>query len=106
VGDYAAGGSESVAAEAEQYGQCLDNVFYRSINLFYSRSYEQMVADYGKLSELWTRFYFNMANPDNCYGKCGTVAQMQAYGKVVEAKKNFVLELLNTPQLVDDTENH
>ena len=106
IGTYAGGGLESVAEETEQYGQCLDNVFYRSIDLFYSRSYEHMVADYEKISELWKKLYFDMANPDNCYGKCGTVAQMQAYGRVIDAKKNFILDLLNTPQLKEDAENH
>lgn len=99
VGIYEKGGTEAIAEQAQKFGHCLDEVFYRSVHLFYSQSEESMIKDYQEQCTLWTRFYFAIENPDNCYGKCGTVAQMRAYGKVVEAKQKFILDLLNNQSL-------
>lgn len=95
VGVYNGGGSDSVGREAAQYGKCLDDVFYRVVDLFYTQSKERMLKNYEEQSSLWKRTYFDMIGMDYCYGRCGTTEQMQAYGRIVEAKQKFILDLLD-----------
>ena len=91
IRDYVGAGVTAIADETMHHNLCLDNIFYRVANLFYEQSKELLIKDYKELSALWTRIYFNLSQPDNCYGKCGTIAQMQAYDKILNAKQQLIL---------------
>jgi len=100
VSDYTGSGLETIADETAHFNICLDNIFYRVINLFYTQSEEQLIKNYKEQSDILKNLYFDLANPDNCYGRCGTIAQMRAYGQIIEAKQQFILNLLNNPLLM------
>lgn len=86
-------GIVGIEKEALEQEKCLDDIYYRSVDVFYANSKEEMLKNYMKLSLDIKENYLLASNPDYCYGKCGTVGQMKAYMKLLEIKKKIILDL-------------
>lgn len=102
LGDYNQGGIGGIKKEASQYETCLDNVFERVVELFYVQSGSKLRHNYKALSTDLNDFYSNISQPDYCYGKCGMVAQMRIYNKILERKKDFIFDMLNQIEIDDE----
>lgn len=102
LGDYNKGDIKGIKKEASQYETCLDGVFERVVELFYMQSGSKLRENYKALSADLNDFYFNISQPDYCYGKCGTVAQMRIYNKILERKKDFIFDMLNQIEIDDE----
>ena len=93
VKDFNSGGIAGIEKEALEQEKCLDDIYYRSVDVFYANSKNEMLKNYIKLSNDIKENYFLVSNPDYCYGKCGTVRQMKVYDRILEIKKKIILDL-------------
>ena len=93
VKDFNSGGIAGIEKEALEQEKCLDDIYYRSVDVFYVNSKNEMLKNYMKLSNDIKENYFLASNPDYCYGKCGTVRQMKVYDRILEIKKKIILDL-------------
>lgn len=103
LGNYNRGGIEGIKEEALRYEICLNDVFERVVNLFYVQSGSKLRQKYEALSTNLNEFYSNISQPDYCYGKCGTIAQMRMYNKILERKKDFIFDMIDQIE-IDDNE--
>ncbi len=83
-----------VLEEVADRQKCLDDVFSRTVNLFYSFNAGEMHESYNAVSSAADKFYTASASPDYCYGRCGTLAAVTAADKALSAKRDFILHLL------------
>ena len=75
--------------------KCLDDIYYRCVDVFYANSKEEMLKNYIKLSDDIKENYFLANEPDYCYGKCGTIEQMKVYDRILEIKKKIIVDLVD-----------
>lgn len=102
LGDYNKGGVEGIKKEALQYEICLDSIFNQIVDLFYAQSGLKLRQNYDALSTALNGFYSNISQPDYCYGKCGTIAQMRVYNKILERKRDFILDMIDQIDISDE----
>lgn len=102
IGNFNSGGIEGVEKEASDYEKCLDDIYYRCVDVFYANSRNELLKNYTKISEAIKDNYLLSSNPDYCYGKCGSISIMKSYNKVLEMKKKIVLDLLNNIVVEDN----
>lgn len=95
VKDFNSGGIAGIEKEALEQEKCLDDIYYRCVDVFYANSKEEMLENYIKLSEDIKENYFLVSNPDYCYEKCGTIEQMKVYDRILEIKKKIILNLVD-----------
>ena len=95
VKNFNSGGIAGVEKEALEQEKCLDDIYYRCVDVFYANSKEDMSKNYMKLSDDIKENYFLASNPDYCYGKCGTIKQMKVYDRILEIKKKIILNLVD-----------
>lgn len=95
VKDFNSGGITGIEKEALEQEKCLDDIYYRCVDVFYANSKEDMSKNYMKLSDDIKENYFLASNPDYCYGKCGTIEQMKVYDRILEIKKKIILNLVD-----------
>ena len=95
VKDFNSGGITGIEKEALEQEKCLDDIYYRCVDVFYANSKEDMSKNYMKLSDDIKENYFLASNPDYCYGKCGTIKQMKVYDRILEIKRKIILNLVD-----------
>lgn len=95
VKDFDGGGMAGIEKEALEQEKCLDDIYYRCVDVFYANSRDEILENYMKLSDDIKENYFLASNPDYCYGRCGTIQQMKVYKKILSAKKKIVLDLID-----------
>ncbi len=95
IKDFYGSGITDIAKEALEQEKCLDDIYFRCVDIFYANSKDEILKNYMKLSDEIKENYFLTSNPDYCYGKCGTIEQMKVYDRILETKKKIVLDLVN-----------
>ena len=95
VKDFNSGGIAGIEKEALEQEKCLDDIYYRCVDIFYANSKDEILKNYMKLSDEIKENYFLASNPDYCYGKCGTIEQMKVYDRILEIKKKIILDLVD-----------
>ena len=95
VKDFNSGGIAGIKKEALEQEKCLDDIYYRCVDIFYANSKDEILKNYMKLSDEIKENYFLASNPDYCYGKCGTIKQMKVYDRILEIKKKIILDLVD-----------
>ena len=95
VKDFNSGGITGIEKEALEQEKCLDDIYYRCVDVFYANSKEDISKNYMKLSDDIKENYFLASNPDYCYGKCGTIEQMKVYERILEIKRKIILNLVD-----------
>lgn len=91
--DFNSGGIAGIEKEALEQEKCLDDIYFRCVDIFYANSKDEILKNYMKLSDEIKESYFLTSNPDYCYGKCGTIEQMKVYDRILEIKKKIILDL-------------
>ena len=94
IKDYYGSGSSQIAEESTKYEQCLDDVFYKTINIFYSYNQDVLIKSYADMTAALKNLYYEAAEPDYCYGKCGTMSSMLSMSEVLKIKQEIVLNIL------------
>lgn len=95
VKDFNSGGIAGIEKEALEQEKCLDDIYFRFVDIFYANSKDEILKNYTKLSDEIKESYFLTSNPDYCYGKCGTIEQMKVYDRILEIKKKIILDLVD-----------
>lgn len=105
IGNFNSGGIKGVEKETSYYEKCLDDIYYKCVDVFYTNSRDELLENYTKISEAIKENYLLISNPDYCYGKCGSVSFMKSYNKILEIKKMIVLDLLDNIVVEDKRKN-
>ena len=95
IKDFYGSGITDIAKEALEQEKCLDDIYFRCVDIFYANSKDEILKNYMKLSDEIKENYFLTSNPDYCYGKCGTIEQMKVYDRILEIKKKIILDLVD-----------
>ncbi|MBQ8750154.1 MAG: hypothetical protein IJZ30_00770 [Alphaproteobacteria bacterium] len=95
IDDFYSSGIKGIEKEALEQEKCLDDIYYRCVDVFYANSKEEMLKNYMKLSDDIKENYFLASEPDYCYGKCGTIEQMKVYDRILEIKKKIIVDLVD-----------
>ena len=90
TGNYDASDISSMENEILQKEKCLNEIFYKLIDLFYTKSKDEIISSYKELTENIKNNYFLASNPDYCYGKCGTISYINAHNKILEIKQKII----------------
>lgn len=95
IEDFYGSGIAGIEKEALEQEKCLDDIYFRCVDIFYANSKDEILKNYMKLSDEIKESYFLTSNPDYCYGKCGTIEQMKVYDRILEIKKKIILDLVD-----------
>ena len=95
IEDFYGSGIADIEKEALEQEKCLDDIYFRCVDIFYANSKDEILKNYMKLSDEIKESYFLTSNPDYCYGKCGTIEQMKVYDRILEIKKKIILDLVD-----------
>ncbi len=95
IEDFYGSGIAGIKKEALEQEKCLDDIYFRCVDIFYANSKDEILKNYMKLSDEIKESYFLTSNPDYCYGKCGTIEQMKVYDRILEIKKKIILDLVD-----------
>ena len=102
VKNFNGGGIAAIEKETLEQEKCLDDIYHKCVDAFYTNSRDELLGNYTKISEAIKDNYLLASNPDYCYGKCGSISIMKSYNKVLEIKKMVVLDLLNNIVIEDN----